>query len=85
MEGMKLSLSASELAEKAKKMRTLVGDNQCLAAGMIVEELNVSGETVQLIVIENLTMKKVCAEMVPRNLIKDQLHWRRDVCGDLLQ
>jgi hypothetical protein len=36
MEGIKLSSSASELAENAKKMRTLVQDNQCLAAGMIV-------------------------------------------------
>jgi hypothetical protein len=42
-DGTKLSLSTSELDEKAKKMRTLAWNDQCLAAGVIVEELNVSG------------------------------------------
>lgn len=85
IEGMKLSLSASELAEKAKKVRTLVRDDQCLAAGMIVEKLNVSGEIVKLIVIDNLTLEKVGAKLVPWNLIKHQLHWRKEVCADLFQ
>jgi len=39
---------------------------------MIADEVNMSRETVHLILSEELGMRKICAKMVPRNLTEQQ-------------
>jgi hypothetical protein len=45
----------------------------------MAKELNVIKETVRQILIENLKTKKVCANMVPKNLSEDQKLNREEV------
>jgi hypothetical protein len=40
---------------------------------MTVEQLNINRENVQLILMENMGMKKICMKTVPKNFINDQL------------
>jgi len=42
-------------------------------------------ETVRLILIEELGLRKICAKMVPRNLIEEQQDARLSICADLLE
>jgi len=39
---------------------------------MIADEVNMNRETVHLIPTEELGMRKICAQMVPRNLTEQQ-------------
>jgi len=39
---------------------------------MIADEVNMSQETIHLILTEELGMRKICAKMVPRNLTQQQ-------------
>jgi hypothetical protein len=54
--------------EPVKDLRTLV---LTPCHQRIAEEININRETVQLILKENLGMKKVWAKIVPKNLTKD--------------
>ena len=51
---------------------------------MISSELNLDRFTVHQILTQDLGVRKVCAEMVPKNLTAEQKASRRDVCLDLL-
>ncbi|XP_035206805.1 uncharacterized protein LOC118181720 [Stegodyphus dumicola] len=44
-----------------------------------------SQSTVWRIVTENLTMRKVCAKLMPNVLSVDQKKWRMTVCQEMLQ
>jgi hypothetical protein len=41
---------------------------------MLSDELNINRETVRKILIEDLSMKKLSAKMVPKNLSEEQKH-----------
>jgi hypothetical protein len=48
------------------------GYDQRLTLRMIADEVNMNRETVRLIPTEELGMRKICAQMVPRNLTEQQ-------------
>ncbi|KAL4126684.1 hypothetical protein QTP88_010893 [Uroleucon formosanum] len=52
---------------------------------MLSDELNINRETVRKILIEDLSMKKICAKMVPKNLSEEQKHVRMTVAQDCLE
>jgi len=52
---------------------------------VIADKLNMNRETVRLILIEELGLRKICAKMVPRNLIEEQQDARLSICADLLE
>ena len=52
---------------------------------MIADEVNMTRETVRLILTEELGMRKICAKMVPRNLTEQQRDARLSVGADLLE
>jgi energy-converting hydrogenase A subunit M len=45
--------------------------NHWLTVRSIAEQANIDGETVKEILTEDLDMRKVCAEIVPKELIED--------------
>jgi len=51
---------------------------------MISSELNLNQFTVHQILTQDLDMRKLCAKMVPKNLMTEQKASERDVCLDLL-
>ena len=55
-----------------------------LTLRMISSELNLNWFTVYQILTQDLDMRKVCAKMVPKNLMTEQKANGRDVCLDLL-
>jgi histone-lysine N-methyltransferase SETMAR len=52
---------------------------------MIADEVNTNRETIRLILTEELGMRKICAKMVPRNIIEQQRDTLLSVCADLLE
>jgi hypothetical protein len=50
---------------------------------MIDDEDNMSRETVRLIPIEEMGLRKICAKMVPRNLTDQQLDARLSAVFDI--
>jgi hypothetical protein len=52
--------------KNVKNVKTMTQNDQCFAVRITAEELNITIETVSLILMENLGMKKVCAKMMPR-------------------
>jgi len=55
-----------------------------LTLRMISSELNLNRFTVHQILTQDLDMRKVCANMVPKKLTTEQKANRKDVCLDLL-
>jgi hypothetical protein len=53
--------------ENVEEVRILGSKDHYLGIRMILEELNMDKETVIQILMTNLTMKKVCAPMVPKD------------------
>ena len=50
---------------------------------MIANEVNMNQETVRLILTEELGMRKICAQMVPRNLTEQQWDVRLSTVFDI--
>jgi len=50
---------------------------------MIADEVNMNLETVRLILTEELGMRKICDQMVPRNLTEQQREVRFSVVFDI--
>jgi len=50
---------------------------------MIADEVNMNRETVRLIPTEELGMREMCAQMVPRNLTEQQLDARLSAVFDI--
>jgi hypothetical protein len=55
-----------------QRMRTLVRQDRRLTVRMLADELNLKRETFRKIFTNDLSMKKLCAKMVPKN--KTMLH-----------
>jgi len=47
---------------------------------MIASELNLNHTTIHQILTQELTMRKLCAKIVPKNLTIEQKDNRKDVC-----
>jgi len=61
------------------KRKSLMRSDRRLTLRMINNELNLNRCTVHQILTQDLDMRKVCAEMVPKNLTTEQKANRRDV------
>ena len=77
--------SSSRNEENVRKVRDLVRSDRRLSIKMMADQLGLNRETVRLVLIEDLGMRKICAKMVPRLLTDDQKQRRVDACQDILQ
>ncbi|XP_074170634.1 COX assembly mitochondrial protein 2 homolog isoform X1 [Rhinolophus sinicus] len=75
----------SRTDENIAEIRRIVCQNRRLTLRSIAEQVNIDRETVRKILTENLGMRKVCAEMVPKELTDEQKQRRVEVCQDLLE
>jgi len=76
--------STSKTDDNVERVRSLVRSDHQLTSRIISSELNLNRFTVHQILTQDLDMRKVCATMVPKNLMtKLKANWR-DVCLDLL-
>jgi len=76
--------STSKTDDNVERVRSLVRSDQQLTLRIISSELNLNRFTVHQILTQDLDIRKVCATMVPKNLMtKQKANWR-DVCLDLL-
>ena len=64
--------SATRTDDNTAWVRELVRSHRRLTVRMIADEVNMNGETVRLILTEELGMRKICAKMVSRNLRQQQ-------------
>jgi len=69
--------------DNVERVRSLVRSDRRLTLRMIRSELNLNRFSVHQILTQDLDMRKVCAKMVPKNLMTQQKANRRDV--DLLE
>ena len=76
--------STSKTDDNVERVRSVVRSDRRLMLRMISSELNLNRFTVHKILTQDLDMRKVCANMVPKNLTTEQKAIRRDVCLDLL-
>ena len=67
-----------------ERVRSLVRSDRRLTLRMISSELNLNRFTIHQILTQDLDMRKVCAKMVPKNLMTEHKANRRDVCLELL-
>jgi len=62
----------SKIDENVTKVRALVRSDQCLIVRMIGSELNLNHQTIHDILTKELSMRKICAKLVPKTLTKKQ-------------
>jgi len=77
--------ATSRTEENTAKIRQIVCENRQLTVRSIVEQVNIDRETVRKILTEDLDMRKVCANMVPKELTEEQKQRRVTICQDLLE
>jgi hypothetical protein len=65
------------------RVRELIQYDWRLRARMIADEVNMNWETVRLIPTKELEMRKICAQMVPRNLTEQQRDARLSAVFDI--
>ena len=70
--------------DNVERVRSLVREDRRLTLRMISSELNLNRFTVHQILTQDLDMRKVWAQTVPKNLTTEQKANRRYVCLDLL-
>lgn len=68
-----------------QRVRTLVHQDRRLTVRILADELNLKRETVRKILTDDLSMKKLCAKMVPKNLSAEQKHVRMSISQDCLE
>ena len=66
-------------------MKQLVQSDRKLTVRMISDELSLNRESVWTILLHDLGMRKVCAEMVPEILSEDQKQNQVKFCKDMLE
>ena len=64
--------STSRTEKHIAKVRQNVHENHWLTVRSIAEQVNIDRETVRKILTEDLDMRKVCSNMVPRELTEEQ-------------
>lgn len=77
--------STSRNSDNVEKVKELVQSDRRLTIRMIADQLTLDKETVRLILVNDLGMRKICAKMVPRLLTDDQKTRRMTVCQDVLE
>ena len=60
-------------------------ENRQLTVRNTAEQVNIDRETVREILTEDLDVRKVCAETVPKELTKEQKQTRVTICQDVLE
>jgi len=75
----------SRTEENTAKVHQIVRENHQLTVRSIAEQVNIDRETFTKILTKDLDMRKVCAEMVPKELTKEQKQRRVTICQDLLE
>ncbi|KAF6288416.1 hypothetical protein mRhiFer1_009149 [Rhinolophus ferrumequinum] len=75
----------SKTDKNIARIRQIVRQNRQLTVRSIADQVNIDRETVKKILTENLGMRKVCAQMVPKELTDEQKQRRVEVCQDLLE
>ena len=76
---MREDLQPQKTDDNVERVRSLVRSDHQLTLRMISSELNLNQFTVHQILTQDLDMRKVCAKMVPKNLMTKQKASRRDV------
>ena len=76
--------STSKTDDNVERVMSFLRSDHRLSLRMISSELNLNRFTVHKILTQDLDMRKVCAKIVPKNLMTEQKANRRDVCLDLL-
>jgi len=74
--------ATSRTEENNAKIRQIMRENRRLTVRSIAEHVNIDRETGRKILTEDLDMRKVCAEMVPKELIEEQKQRRVTICQD---
>ena len=64
--------ATSRTEENIAKVGQIVRENCRLTVRSIAEQVNIDRETVRKILTEDLDMRKLCAEMVPKELSEEQ-------------
>ena len=70
----------SKTEENVGKVKTLIRSDRRLTIRMIDSELNLDHRTVHDIWTRNLDTRKICAKMVPKNLVEKQKETCKSVC-----
>ncbi|KAL4125761.1 hypothetical protein QTP88_010001 [Uroleucon formosanum] len=78
-------LSIYHNTKPLQRVRTLVRQDRRLTVRMLADELNLKRETVRKILTDDLSMKKLCANMVPKNLLAEQKHVQMSISQDCLE
>ena len=63
-----------------ERVKQMVRGDRRLTVRMIADELEINRDSVWKIIMEDLGMRKICAEMVPKLLDDDQKERRVEVC-----
>jgi len=66
--------ATSRTEENNAKIRQIVCENRRMTVRSIAEQVNINRETVRKILTEDLDMRKVCAKMVPMQLLTRHCH-----------
>ena len=75
--------ATSRTEENIANVRQIVRENHRLTVRSIAEQVDIDRETVRKILTEDLDMRKVCAEIVPKELTEEQKQRRVTICHDL--
>ena len=65
-------------------MRAVMAKDRRLSVRMIAEEIGLNKNEVHRILTEHLHMRRICAQLVPKNLSVEQKANRLEICQDLL-
>ncbi|XP_050527144.1 protein GVQW3-like [Daktulosphaira vitifoliae] len=71
--------------EKVKKIDKIIRQDRRLSVRAVAEMVNIDGDSVRKILVENLNIKKLYAKMDPKNLTIDQKFNRKEICSDTLK
>ena len=77
--------STTRTSDNTARVGELVRSDRRLIVNMIADEANMNQEVVRRILTEELGMRKICAEMVPRNLTQQQRDASVSVSAELLE
>jgi len=77
--------STSRNDENVQRVRNLLNSDRRFSVYQVADALNMSKSTVHRIISEDLSMRKVCAKLVPRALADEQKQLRVLRCQELLE
>ena len=77
--------STSKTDSNVEKVRVLMRSDRRLTVRMIASDLNLNHTTAHQILTQELSIRKLCAKIVPKNLTIEQKDNRKDVCLHLLE